>query len=76
MVTTIFMLLIDASKEAPHKMRYLDQVFYVFYLILFPKNTGKIKIITLIHFEGIINIKNATYAAKLSFKINKINISV
>lgn len=66
-VTTIFILLININKETLQKMKNLDQVSYVYYLILFRKNIKKAEIMELINFKSKINAKNPAYTAKLGF---------
>lgn len=57
--------MIDASQKIQKNARNLSKVFWIYYFILIPKNTGKYKISVLINFKNKINIKNSVYAVKL-----------
>lgn len=65
--------MIDNSKEV-QKMRVLDQVLYIYYLVQFQKDKGK-DVLTLINSGSEINTMTPPYAAKLGLKVQKIDVN-
>lgn len=73
---TFFLSEISASKKTKQEVKDLDKVFYVYYLILFPKNMGNTEILISINSKNKINAINPAYAAKLGLQVQKTDISI
>ena len=73
-VLATFLLITGASKKTSEMVKVLDQVFYICYLMKFPKNKGKY-FIALINFNNKVNTMTLIYTAKLGFKVEKTKIS-
>ena len=63
--------LVTSVKEA-QKVRILDRVFCIHYLMHFPKDNGK-NILALFDSENKLNAMTPAYAAQLGLKVQKIN---
>ena len=61
-----------ASKEAP-KVKVLDKVACICYLVQFGKDKGK-NVLALLDFGSEINMMNLAYAAHLGLKVRVTNI--
>lgn len=70
------MLVIDANQEVLQELNNINQIFYIYYLIILWTNINKVKIMTLIVSKNKINIINFIYIAKLSISMQKTNINL
>lgn len=57
----------DNSKNTLHKVRGLDQVFYIGYFLLFSNDIDKKKMLALINFRDNINKIKNVYITKFYF---------
>lgn len=60
------------SKKNLIDIMNLDQISYIYILVSFKKDIGKVKIIKLIDLEKIINTITSTYIAKLYLEAQKL----
>ena len=72
LVLTTSILVTSTSKEA-QKVRVLNKVLYICYLVQFEKNKDK-NILALLNSRSEVNIMILAYSTQLGFKVQKTNI--
>lgn len=75
-ITISFILVTRTSKENFQKVRDLNHIFYVNYLVLFQKHMMKAIIMALIDLQSEVNAMISVFMAKLDFWVQKVDINL
>lgn len=71
MILTIFTFVISANKKVSQKIKNLDQIHFIYYFVLFRKDTRKTKIIIIIELRNEVNKINFIHRIKFVLIMQK-----